>query len=356
MAESKQPPSGVGPDANAVYSLGGSEGERARLQRQADELRPDSAALLDRVDLRPGQSAIDLGCGPRGVLDLLAERVSPDGRVLGVDADPVSVALASEFAAEHGLSAVQVLEGDARHTGLPSGAFDVAHTRTLLVTIPAPAEVVAEMVRLVRPGGRVASMEFDMEFSLCYPPHPAFTRICEIFTVVFSRNGADPYLGRKVPQLFRDAGLTDVEVEARAPLYPQGHSRRTIRLDLVRAMRPRVLEMGLASETELDELDAAARAHIADPRIVVQSGLPFLTWGRKPDGSLPSAGRCHWGRGSGFFFWLTPTSWVSEEPRPPISSAPFDQSCSRTCRLRHRPECPPVGYASDTHRRCRWRR
>ena len=285
MTESKQPPSGVGPDANAVYSLGSSEGERARLERQADELLPDSAALLDRVGLRPGQSAIDLGCGPRGVLDLLAERVSPGGRVVGMDADPACVAMASEFAAERGLGAVDVLAGDARHTGLPSSTFDVAHTRTLLVTIPEPADVVAEMVRLVKPGGRVASMEFDMEFSLCHPPHPAFTRICEIFTVAFSRNGADPQLGRKVPQMFRDAGLTDVEVEARAPLYPQGHSRRTIRLDLVRAMRPRVLEMGLASEAEFDELDTAARAHLADPRTVVQSGLPFLTWGRKPTGS-----------------------------------------------------------------------
>jgi ubiquinone/menaquinone biosynthesis C-methylase UbiE len=280
MAESRQPSS----DANAVYSLGGSEGERARLQRQADELRADSAALLDRVGLGAGQSAIDLGCGPRGVLDLLAERVGPDGRVVGVDADPVSVSMASEFVGDRGLDVVQVLAGDARHTGLPSGGFDVAHTRTLLVTIPEPAEVVAEMVRLVRPGGWVASMELDMEFSLCYPPDEAFARICDIFTVVFSRNGADPQLGRKVPQLFRDAGLTDVEVEARAPLYPAGHSRRTIRLDLVRAMRPQVLEMDLATEAELDELEATARAHLADPRTVVQSGLPFLTWARKPTG------------------------------------------------------------------------
>ena len=40
-------------------------------------------------------------------------------------------------------------------------------------------------------------------------------------------------------------------------MYPPGNSRRTIRLDLVRAMRPQVLEMGLATATELDELDAA---------------------------------------------------------------------------------------------------
>ena len=47
-----------------MYALGSSAGETARLQRQAGELGGDSAALLDRVGLRPGQSAIDLGCGP----------------------------------------------------------------------------------------------------------------------------------------------------------------------------------------------------------------------------------------------------------------------------------------------------
>ena len=105
-----------GLDANAVYSLGSSEGETSRLQRQADELRPDNSALLDRVGLRPGQSVIDLGCGPRGILDLLAERVSPGGRVVGVDADPTLITMAAEFAAR-GLNGVEVMAADARHTG-----------------------------------------------------------------------------------------------------------------------------------------------------------------------------------------------------------------------------------------------
>jgi putative acetyltransferase len=125
-----------------------------------------------------------------------------------------------------------------------------------------------------------------MEHALCYPPHPAFDRICESFTAAFRRNGADPEIGRKVSEMFRQAGLADVGTEARAPLYPPGHTRRTIRADLVRSMRPRVLELGVASEAELDELDAAVRTHLADPRTITISGLLFLTWGRKP-GLLP---------------------------------------------------------------------
>jgi SAM-dependent methyltransferase len=285
VTESAQPRTGTGPDATAVYALGSSHGESARLQRQADELAGDSAALLDRIGLRPGQSAIDLGCGPRGILNLLADRVSPGGRVVGLDADPAHTAAAAEFAAGRGLSGVEIMTADARHTGLPSGSFDLVHARTLLVNVPDPAELVAEMARLARPGGWVAGMEPDIEQAWCYPPHPAFLRICEIFPVVFSRNGADERIGRRVPELFRQAGLEVAGVEARVQMYPPGNSRRTIRLDLVRSTRAQVLQMGLASEAELDELDAAARAHLDDPRTIAVSGLLFLVWGRKLAGS-----------------------------------------------------------------------
>ena len=273
----------TGQDAGAVYALGSSLGESARLKRQAEELAVDSAALLDRVSLRPGQSAIDLGCGPQGILDLLAGRVAPAGRIVGLDSDPAHAARAAEFAAGRGLSGVEIITGDARSTGLPPGSFDLVHARTLLVNVPEPAEVAAEMIRLARPGGWVASMEPDTEHALCYPPHRAYDRLQDIFTVAFRRNGADPWIGRRVPELLRRAGLEHVEVEARAQMYPHGKSRRTVRLDLVQSMRPQVLEMGLATAAELDELDAAARAHLDDPDTVVVHGLLFLTWGRKPD-------------------------------------------------------------------------
>lgn len=282
MAESISPAgTPVSRDAASVYSLGSSEAESARLLRQGGGLTPESQALLDRAGLRPGQAAVDLGCGPRGVLELLAARVSPGGRVVGIDADPAHVAMAAGFAAERGLDGVEVMTADARCTGLPSGSFDLVHTRTLLVNVPEPARVVAEMVRLARPGGQVASLEPDCEYELCYPPHPAITRIREIFPVVFARNGADPQVARRVPELFRQAALADVEVEATVRVYPKGHSRRTILLDLVQSMRPQVLELGLASGVELDELDATARAHLDDPHTVVMSNPFFLTWGRK---------------------------------------------------------------------------
>jgi ubiquinone/menaquinone biosynthesis C-methylase UbiE len=269
-------------DPNAVYSLGSSGGETERLQRQADELAPESEAVLDRVGLRSGQSAIDLGCGPRGIIEMLYERVSPGGRVVGLDSDPAHVAMVGSLVAQRGLGGVQIIEADARHTGLAADSFDVVHARTLLVNVPKPAEVLAEMVRLARPGGRVVSVEPDCETSICYPPHPAFDRLAELFAVAFSRNGADPLLGRRLTELYRHRGLVDVTIEARAGVYPPGHSRRTIRPDLVRALRSQILTLGAADERELDELDAAAREHLADRDVVVMHHLFFLATGRKP--------------------------------------------------------------------------
>lgn len=270
------------PSATDVYALGRDPEETARLQRQSEELRLDSAALLDQVGLGPGQAAIDLGCGPRGILDLLAERVGPGGHVTGLDADPVHVAMASEFTAQRGLGSVQIVAADARHTGLPPASFDLVHARTLLVNVPEPTEVLAEMVRLAKPGGWVASLEPDVECALCYPPHPAYARIWDLFRAAFSRHGADLFIGRRLSELYRQAGLRDIGVDARARVCPAGDTRRTIGPDLVRSLHPAIINMGLADQEELDALDRAVRIHLDDPRTLVVPHLYFLTWGRKP--------------------------------------------------------------------------
>jgi SAM-dependent methyltransferase len=273
-----------------VYSLGSSPSERDRLRRQSGELRDHSALLLDRVGIGEGWRAIDLACGPSGILDLLADRVGPAGHVVGLDFEPANVALAREFAAERHLANVEVIQADARQTGFPSASYDLVHARTLLVNMPDPAAAVAEMVRLARPGGWVAVLEPDVGGSVCYPPDPAWDRLTQIFLNAQEVDGADTFIGRRVPELLRRAGLADIGVEAKADIYPAGNSRRTIRADLVRSMRPKILAAGIASERELDEVDQAVRERLSDPDTLMLPHLLFLAWGRKPDGPA-SAGK-----------------------------------------------------------------
>jgi SAM-dependent methyltransferase len=269
-------------DPGASYSLGSSCGESNRLLRQAEELRATSAALLDRVDLRRGDSAIDVGCGPLGILDLLSDRVGPAGHVVGLDADHNHVAMAAQMVASRALANTEVLLGDACASGLPSASFDVVHARTLLINLPEPAEALAEMVRLAKPGGWVLGFEPDCEPAVCYPPNPAYDRLLELFPIVFGRHGADWRIGRRIGELYRAAGLVDIQAEVHAELYPRGHSRRTVRVDLVRSMQTQVVELGLVTRDELDGLFADALAHLDDPDTVVMPAVYFLVSGRKP--------------------------------------------------------------------------
>lgn len=288
MTEATQVQTGtdVQPPYANQYTIGSNPAERDRLRRQSDELRPHAVALLDRVGIEPGWNVLDMGCGPRGTLELLSERVGPAGHVTGLDFNPVHVAQARELVEQRGLANVDVVEGDARRTELPAGSFDLIHARLLLVTIPDPSDVVAEMARLVRPGGWVAGDEADCSNHVCYPAHPAWNRLADTFLTTFRQDGADPDLGRRLPELFREAGLVDVGVEARADVYPAGHSRRTVRLEIVQSMRAKIIARELLTERQLDELDRAAREHLANPDTVIMPSLYFLAWGRKPTGEV----------------------------------------------------------------------
>jgi hypothetical protein len=134
-------------------------------------------------------------------------------------------------------------------------------------------------------------MEPDGGGSVCYPAHPAWDRLALIFLSAQQVDGADTFIGRRLPELFRQAGLVATGVEAKADNYPAGHSRRTLLPDLVRSMRPKIVAAGLASERELDEVDHAVREHLNDPATLLLPNLLFLAWGRKPDGPDTSCER-----------------------------------------------------------------
>ena len=66
------------------YFLGYRQAELTRLQQQAQQLAEESTWLVDQLDIPRGGRVIEIGCGPQGCLDLLAERVGPEGSVIGV--------------------------------------------------------------------------------------------------------------------------------------------------------------------------------------------------------------------------------------------------------------------------------
>ena len=264
------------------YLLGHSAAEQERLRQQPKQLEPEARWLLDQLGIQPGWRAIEIGCGPQGVLDLLAQRVGPEGTVLGLDTSGDAVRLARAFVAEHGLANVEVVQGDGKATGLPRASFDVAHARLVLVNVPEPERVVAELAALVRPGGVVALHEADWSAHGCEPPLPAWTRLQQAFEAYSRANGIDLRVGRRTPALLRAAGLADVQVRPVIHLYPPGHPRRPIFPQFVENVRERLVGRGLLGDGELGDLLASVRAHLDDPDTLVISHLFFQAWGRRP--------------------------------------------------------------------------
>jgi hypothetical protein len=151
------------------------------------------------------------------------------------------------------------------------------------VNVPQPEQIVAEAAALVRPGHWVAFHEADYVAHICDPPLAAWTTLVDLLGTYSERHGIDPFIGRKLPRLLREAGLVDVHVHPLIHVYPPGHGRRNILLDFAENLSERVLAEKLIEERELTALKMALQRHLDNPDTLVVSHLFFQAWGRKPE-------------------------------------------------------------------------
>ena len=264
------------------YLLGYRRAEQERLQEQARQLADESSWLFDQLAITSGARVVEVGCGPQGCLDLLAQRVGPSGNVIGVERSDEAVQMAREMLREQGLGNVEIVHGDARATGLPRGEFDLVTSRLVLVNVPRPEEIIAEAVALVKAGGIVAFHEADYVAHVCDPQLAAWDRALEVLNTYSCSAGIDLFIGRKLPRLLRDAGVDEIEVRPLVHMYPPGHGRRTILLDFVENLSGRLVETGTIGADELEALKRSLRQHLDDPNTVVVSHLFLQAWGHKP--------------------------------------------------------------------------
>lgn len=265
------------------YFLGYRQAEQERLERQAQELAHDSEWLFEQIRVQAGWRVVEIGCGPQGCLGLLAQRVGATGHVVGVERSAEQAERARQFSADSHLTNVEVLHADARRTGLPEHAFDLATARLVLVNVPEPEVLVGEMVRLVRPGGVVALHEAESTTQRCDPPAYAQTRVLQILNTYAEMNGIDRTIGPRVPRLMRDAGLVDIRVKPWVHVYPVGHGRRMLLLEFVENARSRLLDQEVVGEAELNELTVALKRHLEDPETLVLSSVFVQAWGHVPE-------------------------------------------------------------------------
>src|SRR5438105_2788387 len=146
-----------------VVTLGGRHlGGIAALEDRArmPTYRAMFRTLIDLIAPRPGEAILDIGCGAGSLDRLLAQRVGPENLaganpITAIDMNPFWLREAEALAAEEGLvGAIRFLPGNAEAVPFPDCSFDAVFSVTVLEECDAD-RAIAEMIRVVRPGGRI---------------------------------------------------------------------------------------------------------------------------------------------------------------------------------------------------------
>jgi 2-polyprenyl-3-methyl-5-hydroxy-6-metoxy-1,4-benzoquinol methylase len=258
-----------------------SDKEKERLQLQARVWESETEAMLNCIGLQPGRSCLDLGCGAMGILGPLSRQVGPDGQVLGVDSDPNLLAAAHVYVQEEGLTNVELLEADVYDTDLPHASFDLVHERFVFPHVASPEKMLDKMIALTKPGGVVAVQEADQYSWNFFPERPKWPRLKQIIEATFALR-SDINIGRRTYGFLRQAGLEDVQIRAAVLALQNSHPYMRMPIIGVTAMRQRIIEAGLSTDAELDDLLADLEQCTSLPETFMITFTVTQVWGCKP--------------------------------------------------------------------------
>jgi ubiquinone/menaquinone biosynthesis C-methylase UbiE len=190
------------------------EGRFAALSALFD---PITFRHVEALGIAPGWRCWEVGAGGPSVPVGLAARVTPGGRVLATD-------LETRWLADRTGPHVEVARHDVVQDASPDDDFDLVHARLVLLHVPQREQAVRRMVSALRPGGWLLIEDFDINLQplICpdevTPDQRLANEVKAEFRQLLLERGADTALGRRLPRMFRDAGLTRVGADAYFPL------------------------------------------------------------------------------------------------------------------------------------------
>jgi len=262
------------------YALGVGEAGERRLRAIQTVIGPATRRFLETAGLQPGMRVADLGCGIGTVTRLIAEIVGPDGHAIGVDLSTAQLDLARKAAASAQLANCQFVEASAIETGLPEASFDAVYCRLLLIHLPDPLRGLAEMKRLLKPGGLLVCEDTEVASAFSEPPS-AIDRSGQLMTLLGDRNGTDWNLGRRLYQLVLESGFTGANLNVHQAAVTQGDNKRIMEWTVAETS-PALVQAGIIPAEELERV-LIEMQHAAEMENLV-SFMPrfFQVWARKP--------------------------------------------------------------------------
>lgn len=188
-----------------------SDEEPRRLDRQAAIY--GTVEDLRHADLGPEDSVLDAGCGSGSAARLFGSS-RPGATVVGVDRNAAYLDYASREAARQSIRNVSFRVADVLALPFNDATFDIVWSKHLLQWVPERNRALDEFVRVTRPGGRVICCNFD---GFCLQHYPVDRQVQEdvetFFSAMEKELGFDNFIGRKLPSMFKTAGLVDIRVD-----------------------------------------------------------------------------------------------------------------------------------------------
>ncbi|MFN0062680.1 MAG: class I SAM-dependent methyltransferase, partial [Myxococcaceae bacterium] len=174
------------------------EREVARLEKQA---RYVSAFSLRGFTIPPGARVLDFGTGVGAMAQQLLDRY-PGIHLTGVDlrASQLEQARKNHPGADY-------VQADGTSLPFADATFDVVHASWVLEHVPSPQTVLAEVFRVLKPGGRCRFIELDNKTLRVEPADAEAMALLDLANAAQIRAGGDPFIGPKLKGLFETAGF-----------------------------------------------------------------------------------------------------------------------------------------------------
>ncbi len=200
--------------ATPDYTMGFSEEFLQSLRRYTAEA---SAAYL-LPQLRPGLRILDFGCGPGTISVGLAKAVAP-GELHGVDMEESQIELARAVAKAGGQDNATFHVGDVTDLPFEDGFFDVAHCHNVLMHVPDTSAVLAEVKRVLKPGGIIGCREMISASSFTHPDFGVVRKAWDMFEDLLAADDGHPQMGREMKDHIVNAGFDNIRVTATFDIY-----------------------------------------------------------------------------------------------------------------------------------------
>ena len=192
-----------------TYTMGYGPEFRRMLERRNAAVC--AAHLLPHLE--PGMRLLDLGCGPGTISVGLADAVAP-GALHGIDMEPSQIEMAQSAAKLGGHDNATFQTGDATALPFDDASFDVAHCHALLNHAPDTQAVLAEVKRVLKPGGLFSAREVFGDSSFFEPASDMGVNGWATFLKLLAANGGHPQMGKELKRALLDAGFVDVRATA----------------------------------------------------------------------------------------------------------------------------------------------